>query len=95
MTQEKTLHVDIPRNQIDYILCSQRWRSSIHSTKTRSGADCGSDHELLERYRQDSKMSHPLHVLLILHFYHIALKLVIFTSCPLLESEIPREVVAV
>ena len=28
-------------------LCSQRWRSSIQSTKTRPGADCGSDHELL------------------------------------------------
>ena len=35
------------RNQIDYILCSQRWRSSIQSTKTRPQADCGSDHELL------------------------------------------------
>ena len=35
------------RNQIDYILCSQRWRSSIQSTKIRPGADCGSDHELL------------------------------------------------
>ena len=35
------------RNQIDYILCSQRWKSSIQSTKTRPGADCGSDHELL------------------------------------------------
>ena len=34
------------RNQTDYILCSQRWRSSIQSTKTRPGADCGSDHEL-------------------------------------------------
>ena len=34
-------------NQIDYILCSQRWRSSIQSAKTRPGADCGSDHELL------------------------------------------------
>ena len=34
-------------NQIDYILCSQRWRSSIQSTKTRPGADCDSDHELL------------------------------------------------
>ena len=34
-------------NQIDYILCSQRWRSSIESTKTRPKADCGSDHELL------------------------------------------------
>ena len=33
--------------QIDYILCSQRWRSSIQSGKTRLGADCGSDHELL------------------------------------------------
>ena len=35
------------RNQIDYILSSKRWRSSIQSTKTRSGADCGLDHELL------------------------------------------------
>ena len=35
------------RNQIDYILCSQRWRSSIQSAKTRLGAGCGSDHELL------------------------------------------------
>ena len=34
-------------NQIDYIFCSQRWRSSIQSAKTRLGADCGSDHELL------------------------------------------------
>ena len=34
-------------NQIDYILCSQRWRSSIQSAETRPGADCGSDHELL------------------------------------------------
>jgi len=35
------------RNQIDYILCSQRWKSCIQSAKTRLGADCGSDHELL------------------------------------------------
>ena len=35
------------QNQIDYILCSQKWRSSIQSAKTRPGADCGSDHELL------------------------------------------------
>ena len=34
-------------NQTDYSLCSQRWRSSIQSAKTRLGADCGSDHELL------------------------------------------------
>ena len=35
------------QNQTDYILCSQRWRSSIQSAKTRLGANCGSDHELL------------------------------------------------
>ena len=33
--------------EIDYILCSQRWRSSIQSAKTRPGADSGSDHEFL------------------------------------------------
>ena len=32
---------------MDYILCSQRWRSSIQSAKARPGADYGSDHELL------------------------------------------------
>ena len=56
-TQEKNLHMDITQtqnsclgqtqNQIDYILCSQIWRSSIQSAKTRPGADCGSDHELV------------------------------------------------
>ena len=35
------------QNQIDYILCSQRWRSSIQSAETRPGADCDSDHQLL------------------------------------------------
>ena len=35
------------QNQIDYILCGQRWRTSIQSAKTRPGADSGSDHELL------------------------------------------------
>ena len=35
------------QNQIEYILWSQRWRSSIQSAKTRPGADCGPDHELL------------------------------------------------
>ena len=35
------------QNQIDYILCSQRWRSSIQSAKTRPGTDCVSDHEVL------------------------------------------------
>ena len=46
-----TLHITSPdgqyRNQIDYMLCTQRWRSSIQSEKIRVGADCGSDHELL------------------------------------------------
>ena len=50
-TQGTNLHMDITRwstqNQIDYILCSQIWRSSIQSAKIRPGADCGSDHELL------------------------------------------------
>ena len=39
------------RNQTDYILCSQRWRSCIQSAKTRLGADCGSDHELIAKFR--------------------------------------------
>ena len=29
------------RNQTDYILCSQRWRTSVQSAKIRPGADCG------------------------------------------------------
>ena len=53
--QDRTLKDELPRsspngqhqNQIDDILCSQIWRSSIQSAKTRLGADCGSDHELL------------------------------------------------
>ena len=35
------------RNQIDYILCSQRWKNFTQSAKTRPRADCGSDYELL------------------------------------------------
>ena len=36
------------QNQTDDDLCSQRWRISIQSVKTRPGTDCcGSDHELL------------------------------------------------
>ena len=48
---KRRLHMDITRWSIpksDFcILCSQRWRSSIQSTKTRPGADGGSDHNLL------------------------------------------------
>ena len=51
-TQQTALHMDITldgqyQNQIDYILCSQRWRSSIQSENTRPEADYGSVHELL------------------------------------------------
>ena len=51
--QEKTLHMDIRQSILksDYVLCSQRWRSSIQSAKTRPGADCGSDHELIAKFR--------------------------------------------
>ena len=54
-------------NQIDYILWSQRWRSSKRSAKTRPGADCGLDYELLIA---------RLRVLLILIFY-----ILFFSSC--------------
>ena len=44
------------QNQTDYILCSQRWRSSIQSAKIRSGAVCGSDRELfIDKFRLKSK----------------------------------------
>ena len=40
------------RNQIDYIVCNKRWRSSIQSVKTRLGANCGSGHEpLIAKFR--------------------------------------------
>ena len=47
-----SLHIDItrrstPKKKKDYILWSRRWRRSIQSVKTRPGAGCGSDHELL------------------------------------------------
>ena len=49
------------RNQIDYILCSQRWRSSIQSAKTGLGADCGSDHEfLIAKFRLKESRENPL-----------------------------------
>ena len=38
------------QNQIDYILCSPRWKSSIQSAKTRLGADCSSD-ILIDKFR--------------------------------------------
>ena len=55
------------QNQIDYILCSQRWRSSILSTKTRLGADGGSDHEFLIakfrlKFKKVGKTTRPIQV---------------------------------
>ena len=35
------------QNQIDHILCNQRWRSFIQLAKIRPGGNCSSDHELL------------------------------------------------
>ena len=35
------------RNQIDYIMVKQRWRTSLLNDKTRPDADCGSDHQLM------------------------------------------------
>ena len=35
------------QNHIDCILCTQRWRSCIQSTKTRPGSVCGLDHQFL------------------------------------------------
>ena len=50
-TQEKIYTWTSPdsqyRNQIGYILCSQRWKSFIQLAKTRLAANCGSNHELL------------------------------------------------
>ena len=49
-TSKRTLHMDLTRwskLKSDYVLYSWRWRNSIQLAKTRPGADCGSDHELL------------------------------------------------
>ena len=59
-TTQKTLHMDITRWSIPKSnwlhLCSQRWRSSTQSAKTRLGVDCGSDYELLiAKFRLKSK----------------------------------------
>ena len=61
------------QNQIDYILCSQRWRISIQSTKTRPEADCGSEHELLIakfrlKFRKKGKTLDHSHMLLLSPF---------------------------
>ena len=48
-------------NQTDYILCSQRWRSSIQSAKTRLGAEYGSDMNSLlpnSELKEESRENH-------------------------------------
>ena len=50
------------QSQVDYILFSQQWRSSVHSAKTGPGADCGSDHEpLIAKFRLKLKKSREIH----------------------------------
>ena len=50
-TQKTTIHMDITRwstPKSDWLYSLQpKWRSSTQSAKTRLGADCSSDHELL------------------------------------------------
>ena len=46
-SSSKFTHYFTHGHQIDYILCSWRWRSCIQSAKTKPGADCGPDHQLL------------------------------------------------
>ena len=36
--------VDSVKNQIDYVLVDKRFRNGIQNSKSRPGADCGSDH---------------------------------------------------
>ena len=62
-TQEDSTHGHhqmVNTEIIDYILCSQRWRSSVQSAKTRRGADCGLDHELLLSKSDLRKWGKPL-----------------------------------
>ena len=51
--REDSIHGN--RNQIDYIICTQRWRSSIQLARIRLGADCGSDRELIAKFRHTLK----------------------------------------
>ena len=51
-------------NQIDYILCSLRWRNPLQSAKTRPEVDCGSDHQLLIaksrlKFKKAGKITRP------------------------------------
>ena len=46
------------KNQIDYIMINQRWRSSLQDVRVMTGADCNSDHHMIlamEEKRRKSK----------------------------------------
>ena len=67
--QETSLHMNIikwsiPKSDYLYSLQPKRW-SSIQSGKTRPGADCGLDHELLSakfrlKLKKEGKTTRPL-----------------------------------
>ena len=64
---------------MDYIRCSQRWRSSTVS-KNKTGADCGSDHELLIakfrlKLKKVGKTTRPFRYNLIQTHYEYTVKL--------------------
>jgi len=56
----------VTRNQIDFILVTQRFRSCVTNSRAYPGADCGSDHNLVStnvklRIRKEGK-KHPQEV---------------------------------
>ena len=76
------------KNQTAYILYSQRWRSSIQSAKTRPGADCASDRELLitkfrVKLKKVGKTTRP--------FRYAAATAKSLQSCPTLCNPIRRQ----
>ena len=53
------------KNQIDYVLIQQRWKSAISNVETVPSADCDSDHEMLKatfkiRLRTMKKFQMPI-----------------------------------
>ena len=53
------------RNNIDFVLCRQKWRGFIQSAKIRPVANCGSDHELFIanfglKFKKVGKTTRPL-----------------------------------
>ena len=53
------------RNQIDFIALNQKWKNNTKNAKTRPGADCNSDHQLLTmdikiRLKKTERPTQPL-----------------------------------